>query len=49
MLDFADEESVVQTRFATTALALLLASIGIDVGAEADAAERVLRMLRCRI
>ena len=25
MLDFADEESVVQTRFATTALALLLA------------------------
>ena len=30
VLDFADEESVVQTRFATTALALLLASLGID-------------------
>jgi fructoselysine-6-P-deglycase FrlB-like protein len=44
VLDFADEESVVQTRFATTALALLLASIGIDIGPEADAAERVLGM-----
>jgi CRISPR-associated protein Cas5a/b/c len=44
VLDFADEESVVQTRFATTALALLLASIGIDVGPEAEAADRVLAM-----
>ena len=42
VLGFADEESVVQTRFATTALALLLASIGVDVGPEADAADRVL-------
>jgi fructoselysine-6-P-deglycase FrlB-like protein len=38
VLDFADEESVVQTRFATTALALLLAGIGFDIAAEADAA-----------
>ncbi len=39
VLDFADEESVVQTRFATTALALLLAGVGIAVEADADAAE----------
>jgi fructoselysine-6-P-deglycase FrlB-like protein len=38
VLDYADEESVVQTRFATTALALLLAGIGFDVDAEAGAA-----------
>jgi fructoselysine-6-P-deglycase FrlB-like protein len=38
VLDFADEESVVQTRFATTALVLLLAGIGTDIDAEADAA-----------
>lgn len=31
VLDFADEESVVQTRFATTALALLRASLGEDL------------------
>ena len=31
VLDFADEESVVQTRFATTTLALLRASLGADV------------------
>lgn len=30
-LDFADETSVVQTRFATTALTLLRAGLGIDV------------------
>lgn len=37
-LDFADERSVVQTRFATTALTLLRASLGIDVsGSIADA------------
>ncbi|MFB9908711.1 SIS domain-containing protein [Allokutzneria oryzae] len=42
VLDFADERSVVQTRFATTALALLRASIGESLdGAIADA-ERAL-------
>ncbi len=41
-LAFADEESVVQTRFATTELALLRAHLGIDLGPSADAAERVL-------
>jgi fructoselysine-6-P-deglycase FrlB-like protein len=40
VLDFADEKSVVQTRFATTALALLRASIGEDV--PADDGERAL-------
>ena len=39
LLDFADERSVVQTRFATTALALLRASLGADLRpAAADAA-----------
>jgi fructoselysine-6-P-deglycase FrlB-like protein len=38
VLDFADERSVVQTRFATTALALLRAHLGEDLGsAIADA------------
>jgi fructoselysine-6-P-deglycase FrlB-like protein len=41
-LDFADEQSVVQTRFATTELALLLAHTGEDVAAMAKGAERVL-------
>jgi fructoselysine-6-P-deglycase FrlB-like protein len=41
-LDFADERSVVQTRFATTELALLLAHLGTDIGPAAQAAERVL-------
>ena len=41
-LGFADEESVVQTRFATTELALLRAHLGEDLSAAADAAERVL-------
>jgi fructoselysine-6-P-deglycase FrlB-like protein len=41
-LDFADEESVVQTRFATTELALLLAHLGTDIEPVAQAAERVL-------
>jgi fructoselysine-6-P-deglycase FrlB-like protein len=37
-LDFADEESVVQTRFATTALSLLRAHLGFDLaGPVADA------------
>jgi fructoselysine-6-P-deglycase FrlB-like protein len=42
VLDFADEESVVQTRFATTALALLLAHVGVDVDAIAEEAEAAL-------
>ena len=33
VLDFADERSVVQTRFATTALALLRAHLGEDTRA----------------
>jgi fructoselysine-6-P-deglycase FrlB-like protein len=41
-LAFADEESVVQTRFATTELALLRAHLGFDPGAAAAAAEQVL-------
>jgi len=42
VLDFADERSVVQTRFATTALALLRAHVGDDVARAADDAERAL-------
>ena len=42
VLDFADEESVVQTRFATTALALLRASLGDDIASAAADAERAL-------
>lgn len=41
-LEFADEESVVQTRFATTELALLLAHLGTDIEPVARSAERVL-------
>ena len=41
-LGFADEESVVQTRFATTELALLRAHLGQDIRPVAGAAERVL-------
>jgi fructoselysine-6-P-deglycase FrlB-like protein len=41
-LDFADEQSVVQTRFATTELALLLAHLGEDIAPMAAAAGRVL-------
>ncbi len=38
LLSEVDEQSVVQTRFATTALALLRASLGEDLtGAVADA------------
>jgi CRISPR-associated protein Cas5a/b/c len=39
-LDFADERSLVQTRFATSALALLRAHLGQDVAPLAAAAER---------
>ena len=41
-LDFADEQSVVQTRFATTELALLRAHLGHDIAAVARAAEQIL-------
>ncbi|TQL67003.1 fructoselysine-6-P-deglycase FrlB-like protein [Nocardioides albertanoniae] len=41
-LPFADEESVVQTRFATTTLALLRAHLGDDVEGFAGDAERAL-------
>jgi fructoselysine-6-P-deglycase FrlB-like protein len=42
LLDFADEESVVQTRFATTTLAFLRAALGEDVERAASDAERAL-------
>jgi fructoselysine-6-P-deglycase FrlB-like protein len=41
VLDFADERSVVQTRFATTALAFLRAHLGEDLSAAIDDAEQV--------
>ena len=41
-LDFADERSVVQTRFATTALLVLRASLGEDLAALPAAAEEAL-------
>jgi fructoselysine-6-P-deglycase FrlB-like protein len=41
-LSFADELSVVQTRFATSELALLLAHLGEDIGPMAAAAQAVL-------
>jgi fructoselysine-6-P-deglycase FrlB-like protein len=41
-LGFADEQSVVQTRFATTTLALLRATLGHDLLALADDAEQAL-------
>ena len=41
-LPFADEESVVQTRFATTALALLRVALGEDVEKAASQAEQAL-------
>lgn len=41
-LDFADERSVVQTLFATSALSALRGLLGEDVGALADAARRAL-------
>lgn len=42
MLDFADEQSVVQTRFATTTLGLLRASVGDDLTKAAADAETAL-------
>jgi fructoselysine-6-P-deglycase FrlB-like protein len=44
LLDFADEQSVVQTRFATTALALLRASLGEDLTKAAADAETALTL-----
>lgn len=44
VLDFADEASVVQTRFATTALTLLRAHEGVDVTAATSDAERALEL-----
>lgn len=44
VLDFADEESVVQTRFATSTLALLRAHLGEDLEAAAADAEVAIRM-----
>lgn len=44
LLDFADEQSVVQTRFATTTLALLRASLGEDLAAASADAEVALSM-----
>jgi len=41
-LEFADERSVVQTRFATTALALARAQLGLDIEPLAAAAETAL-------
>jgi len=43
IVDFADERSVVQTRFATAILAMFRASIGHDVEGAAIDAERVLQ------
>jgi CRISPR-associated protein Cas5a/b/c len=42
VLDFADEASVVQTRFATTALVFLLAGLGHDVESAAAGGEAAL-------
>jgi fructoselysine-6-P-deglycase FrlB-like protein len=44
VLDFADEQSVVQTRFATSALALLRAHLGEDIEAIATDGEVAVRM-----
>jgi fructoselysine-6-P-deglycase FrlB-like protein len=44
VLDFADESSVVQTRFATSALALLRAHLGADVESLAMDAEVAVRL-----
>ncbi len=44
VLDFADERSVVQTRFATSVLTLLRASLGEDVSASVADAQRALEI-----
>jgi fructoselysine-6-P-deglycase FrlB-like protein len=42
VLDYVDERSVVQTRFATTTLALLRASVGHDIQPVAEQAQQML-------
>lgn len=42
VLDFADEKSIVQTRFATSALVMMLHNTGGDVESTIDAAEKAL-------
>jgi fructoselysine-6-P-deglycase FrlB-like protein len=42
VLDFADESSVIQTRFATCTLALLLAHVGVNLEGAVDAARAAL-------
>jgi fructoselysine-6-P-deglycase FrlB-like protein len=42
VLDFADERAIVQTRFATTTLALLRAHLGQDLGRQVAEAEEAL-------
>ena len=44
ILDYADEKSVVQTRFASTALLLLRASLGEDLGSLPGQARQALEM-----
>lgn len=44
VLDFADERSVVQTRFATSALALLRSSLGEDISAAVADGRRALEV-----
>jgi len=44
VLHFADEQSVVQTRFATSVLALLRATVGEDIGPAACDAEVAVRL-----
>ncbi|MGC5583727.1 SIS domain-containing protein [Ornithinimicrobium sp. W1665] len=46
LLDFADEQSVVQTRFATAALGLLRLSVGDDLSAAIADAREILRIPR---
>ena len=48
VLDFADERSVVQTRFATSALALLRAHLGEDLGPRRGRRRARRRLRRCR-
>lgn len=43
VMDFADEESVVQTRWATSALGLLRAHLGFDLNSIVEDAEEALR------
>ena len=42
LLDYADEQSVVQTRFPTTLLTLMRSALGVDVPSSVSDAEQVL-------